>query len=252
VSLTEDILQIKGVQSIVSVVALSNTPVSIAVVNDTSNSREGEYSVQTRFIKLVLRSTFRQSFDRGLFVNFYSASEFVQGWTEDLPEMLRATGEGKPGGGSAIYDSLMITSRKIVEATPPSQPRVILLFTDGRDNKSLVSIDEALAELLRANVRVYAFTVEHSLVADVGTGILGYLTRKTGGRVIQFTENTSEHELNGELKSLTAELRSWYALSFVPLPNTGKKVKAQKFSIKTSMPKVDIQAAEQYYLAPSR
>ena len=132
--------------------------------------------------------------------------------------MLRA------GGGTAMYDAIYFACRdklmkedKGVMATR----RAIILLSDGEDNQSRVSREEAVEMAQRAEVIIYAISTNTSGLKLRGDKVLEHFAEETGGKA--FFPFKIEDVANA-FTEISDELRSQYAISYKPadFPADGK------------------------------
>jgi len=91
----------------------------------------------------------------------------------------------RPGGGTALYDALYGSCRDKLLKQPQSGPtrRAIILLSDGEDNLSHVTREEAIEMAQRANAIVY--TISTNVSGTKGSGdrfSSASRTRPVGGR----------------------------------------------------------------------
>src|SRR6185312_17546194 len=89
----------------------------------------------------------------------------------------------RPGGGTALYDAVYFACRdKLLKAqqTGPTRKAIILL-SDGEDNQSRVTREEAIEMAQRAEVILYAISTNVSGVKKQGDKILERISDATGG-----------------------------------------------------------------------
>jgi len=91
--------------------------------------------------------------------------------------------------------------------------RVIILLSDGDDNQSRVSREEAIEMAQRAEVIVYTISTNISGVKGRGDKVLERIADATGGRA--FTPFRVEDVANA-FSEIQDELRSQYALAYRP------------------------------------
>jgi Ca-activated chloride channel family protein len=86
-------------------------------------------------------------------------------------------------GGTAIFDSIYracFNQFRTLDSTDSGN--FILLFTDGEDNASRTSLDEAVAMWQRTNTAIYIFRAEPETGFSTGSRTLAELASKSGGR----------------------------------------------------------------------
>ena len=91
--------------------------------------------------------------------------------------------------------------------------RAIILVSDGEDNQSRVTRDDAIEEAQRAEVIVYAISTNVSGTKSRGDKILEAIADATGGRA--FFPFKIE-EVADAFSQIQEELRSQYAISYKP------------------------------------
>jgi Ca-activated chloride channel family protein len=98
---------------------------------------------------------------------------------------------------------------------PPPEPylrRVMIVLSDGLDNLSVHTRDEALAMAQRAEVTLYTISTNRSGLSTRGDKVLEYLAQETGGRTFF---PFSADDLATNFQEISRELRSQYSLAYV-------------------------------------
>ncbi len=154
-------------------------------------------------------------------MDFGYSSRIVQEWTSDAPLLERSIANLKPEamnplGGTAIFDAIFRACfYGFRDADPTVTGNFILLFSDGEDNSSHVSSEEALRACQRSNTTIYAFRVspdtEHYSTRPKA---LADLATKTGGR--GFPADDAEEAIWSDLKTIESEIRNEYRLVYNP------------------------------------
>jgi VWFA-related protein len=100
---------------------------------------------------------------------------------------------------------------------PPSNPdgtrRAIILLSDGEDNQSRVTREEAVEMAQRAGVIIYAISTNITGQKSRGDKVLERFAETTGGRL--FTPFKLQ-EVSDAFTEIQSELRSQYAISYHP------------------------------------
>jgi Ca-activated chloride channel family protein len=198
---------------------LQDSPIRAGILVDTSDSMR-EFIASNRAISIeYAQRILRQQIDQAFVVNFGYVSKIVQPWTGDPMELssgvrrVRA-GEESPLGGTAMYDTIFHTCfyefGKIDRGTTGN---FILLFSDGEDNVSHMSLKETIDACQHTNTAIYAFRAEPaSGFFSGGAATLAELAAKTGGRV--FHASSSEAEIYDDLRIIEGDLRNQYRLVY--------------------------------------
>ncbi|HET9743772.1 MAG TPA: VWA domain-containing protein, partial [Terriglobales bacterium] len=116
-------------------------------------------------------------------------------------------------GGTALYDALYGACRDKLLKTPGGTRRAIILLSDGEDNQSRVTRDDAIEECQRAEAIVYAISTNVSGVKSRGDKIMEAIAEQTGGR--SFFPFKIE-DVSDAFSQIQEELRSQYAISYNP------------------------------------
>lgn len=163
----------------------------------------------------------RRRTDQAFAMDFGFVSRMAQDWTSD-PSVLTAgirqiaAGKQNPLGGTAIFDTIfracLYEFGKIDHA---ASGNFILLFSDGEDNTSHVSLADAVDRCQRSNTAIYAFRAEpNPSLFSTGPKTLAELASQTGGRV--FSDSDSAAQIDADLRVIEADLRNQYRLVYNP------------------------------------
>jgi VWFA-related protein len=145
----------------------------------------------------------------------------IQPWTNDSTALVAGlrkvmAGKENPRGGTNIFDTLYRACfYEFGRIDHAASGNFILLFSDGEDNASHASLQEAVDICQRNNVAIYAFRTEaDSGPFSAGPKTLADLTSETGGRV--FYNDDSEARIWNDLRTIEADLRNQYHLVYKP------------------------------------
>jgi Ca-activated chloride channel family protein len=121
----------------------------------------------------------------------------------------------RPGGGTAMYDALYFACRDKLMKAQHNGPvrRAIILLSDGDDNQSHVTREEAIEMAQRADVIVYTISTNLSGAGHHGDKVLERIADATGGRAYVPFQIT---EVANAFAAIQEELRSQYAISYKP------------------------------------
>ncbi|MBA3884534.1 MAG: VWA domain-containing protein [Acidobacteria bacterium] len=149
--------------------------------------------------------------DRMVIAPFTKSIGATTGPTDDKATIVQAIDAIEPAGGTAILDALVQVSRSL-EASDGR--RAIVLITDGYDEHSSVTFDEALAAVKSVHATVYVVGIGG--VAGIslkGERLLRQLAIETGGR--SFFPST-DGQLGVVHDTLTDDVRHRYVLAYTP------------------------------------
>jgi Ca-activated chloride channel family protein len=154
----------------------------------------------------------------------------------------------RPGGGTALYDAvyLICRDRLAKESNNPPIRRAIILLSDGEDNQSRVTREEAIEMAQRAEVVIYTISTNISGVKLRGDKVLERLADATGGRA--FFPFKAE-DVADAFTSIQEELRSQYSIAYKPA-NFAADGRLRTIDISSKTRKLHIRSRTSYY-APS-
>src|SRR5438046_2430125 len=126
-------------QTIATFSQSNDLPVSMGIVPDTSGSMERKIGTATTAVERFIRSVHRE--DDIFLMTFANRPDLQQDFTDDREKLARALRRVSVGGGTALYDALELSLRKIKKGI--QDKKAILLLTDGEDTTSETTFEEA-------------------------------------------------------------------------------------------------------------
>ena len=153
--------------------------------------------------------------DRSLVAPFSKGLLAMTGPTDDRATVADAIRAIRSSGGTAILDSLVQLSRSFPE---DATRRAVILITDGYDENSTATVDDALTALKAARATVYAVAIGG--VAGIslkGERVLRRITAETGGRTFL---PATEDQLQVVHAALADEVQNRYLLTYTPANQT--------------------------------
>ena len=187
-------------------------PVSMGILIDNSGSmREKRAKVNQAALNLVRASNPK---DEVFIVNFNDEYYLDQDFTNDLLKMKEALEKIDARGGTALYDAV-VASAEHLKRNARLEKKVLLIVTDGEDNASNETLEQAVKQLQEENgPSVYAIGIlgdeEHPKRAKRALEIM---TQRTGG--IAFFPKTLD-EVDAISRTVASDIRSQYAIGFKP------------------------------------
>jgi Ca-activated chloride channel family protein len=210
------VFELKKQQQILEFAAETDLPLRLAVLVDTSNSIRDRFRFQqeaaTNFINSVMRPE-----DKALIVSFDTAAELVTDLTSDTHRLENAIRDLRPGGGTSLYDAIYFACRDKLILDQPMYKfrRAMVILSDGDDNESRYSRDQALEMAQRADTVIYTISTNISHIETEGDKVLRYFAEQTGG--VAFTPFQAK-DLNQSFENIANELRHQYNLFYRPEP----------------------------------
>jgi Ca-activated chloride channel homolog len=193
----------------------TDLPLQVGLLVDASNSVRDRFKFEQESAIEFLNQTIRPRYDKAFVVGFDVTPEVTQDFTDNTEALSIGVRALHPGGGTAMYDALYFACRdKLLKAeqTGPIR-RAIILLSDGDDNQSHVTREEAIEMAQRAEVIVYTISTNISGGVQRGDKVLERIADATGGRAFKPFQLRDVANAFAEIQD---ELRSQYALSYKP------------------------------------
>ena len=204
-------------QTIQEFTAESDLPLRIAILIDTSNSIRDRFKFEQQAAVDFINSVIRRGQDRAMLVSFDSSAELVADLIDDPDKLADGIRSLRPGGGTALYDALYYACRDKLQLDKPRYRfrRAVIIVSDGEDNQSRVSRDQALEMAQKADAVIYCISTNITRIESDGDKILKYLALETGGQ--SFFPFKAE-DLAQSFENIANELRHQYAIFYRPDP----------------------------------
>jgi Ca-activated chloride channel family protein len=195
--------------------AETNLPLQVGLLIDASNSVRDRFKFEQESAIEFLNQTIRRGYDQAMVVGFDVTPEVTQQFTDDTEKLGEGVRMLRPGGGTALYDALYYACREKLLKTPQAGPtrRAIILLSDGEDNQSHVTREEAIEMAQRAEAIVYTISTNVSGTKGTGDKVLERIADATGGRAF-FPFQI--RDVANDFAEIQEELRSQYAVSYKP------------------------------------
>jgi VWFA-related protein len=205
----------KPPQEIRSFHAETNLPLQVGLLIDASNSVRDRFKFEQESAIEFLNQTIHLRVDQAFVVGFDVTPEVTQDFTDNTEALAHGIHDLRPGGGTAMFDALYFACRDKLLKAPKGSPvrRAIILLSDGDDNQSHVTREEAIEMAQRAEAIVYTISTNVSGTKDKGDQVLERIADATGGRAF-FPFQI--RDVANDFAEIQDELRTQYALSYRP------------------------------------
>ena len=223
-------------------------PVAMGIVVDNSGSmREKRQKVNAAAVNLVRSSN---PSDEVCIVNFNDEYYLDQDFTANINKLKEGLEKIEARGGTALYDAVVATADHL-KTSAKLDKKVIFVVTDGEDNASTESLEQAVRRLQAENgPTVYAIGIlgdeEHPKRAKRA---LQVMSERTGG--LAFFPKTLD-EVDAISRSVAHDIRSQYTIGYKPATprNQGgyRQVKVDAHS--HSYGKLTVRTKSGYYAGP--
>jgi len=195
----------QAVTAITSFDRADDLPLQLALVVDASGSMQEIFPEERLAAEKFLKQLVRPQVDEAFVVGFATGA---------LVTHSAALEDIRPDGQTALYDTLYEVARTLQGTPrPESARRAIILLSDGEDNWSRRTLEEAIAAAQQADAVIYGITAHSRRYEFRGDGVLQELAGATGGRAFVLKHFD---RLDKVLDVIEAELRSYYVVGFRP------------------------------------
>ena len=186
-------------------------PVAVGIVIDNSGSmRDKRPAVNAAAINFVKSSNPQ---DRVFVVNFNEDYFLDQDYTAAIPKLKDALDRIEARGGTALYDAVVASADHLKKAAT-LEKKVLLVVTDGEDNASRESLEQAIRRLQEENgPTVYTIGLlqdEHSKRAKRA---LRQMAEETGG-IAFFPQGLAE--VDAITQQIAHDIRNQYTIGYKP------------------------------------
>lgn len=225
-------------------------PFAGAILLDASGSMESRLSL-VRAACATFVDRLREGDSYSIFSFGDAKVRLLQDFTEirDIPD---AVWDLKAKGMTTLYDAIVRAAEAL--ARRPEKRRAILVVSDGADNQSRASLDQAIRSAIDAQMVVYAVDLSDSgpNMQISGAAALRALATRTGGR---FFSTPGGNRLREAFAETIDELRHQYTLTYdssyggMARENRREKKNGQWRSIEVQIdrPGLDIRTRQGYW-----
>jgi VWFA-related protein len=242
----------------------TDLPLTIGLLVDVSRSQENllgiERSAASEFFAQVLRKK-----DEAFLISFGEESELLQDYTGSskllnagLNQLRVSSGVGGLGPGpvptmgdprgTVLYDAVYLAASEKLRTEVGR--KVIVIITDGVDQGSRMTLNQALESSQKADAVIYSIEYyDASAYGRFGWGggggdsVLHKLSDETGGHLYKVDRR---HPLEQVFKELQDEMRSQYSIGYTPA-NGVKDGSYRHLEIKLANKDLKAQARKGYY-----
>jgi Ca-activated chloride channel homolog len=195
--------------------AETDLPLQVGLLVDASNSVRDRFRFEQEAAIEFMNQIVRPGYDKAFIIGFDTTPEVTQDFTDNTELLSRGVHALRAGGGTAMYDALYFACRDKLRNAEHSGPvrRAVILLSDGEDNQSRVTREEAIEMAQRAEVIVYAISTNVSGVKKQGDKVLERISDATGG--VAFFPFQMRDVANA-FTEIQEALRSQYALAYIP------------------------------------
>ena len=237
----------------------SELPLTLALMVDTSGSQRTFIGDETLASDVFFETMLGRKDDRAMLVQFDNSIQQLHGLTSSAGQLHLAleglSSHAATVGGTLLDDAVFTVSRNILAKEKGRKAMVIL--SDGGDNGSRSSVDQAIEQAQRADVQIYsvlysAFDLGNGMRSglpgqmDEGKATLRKLSESTGGRVFTVSRGMGLREIFAQIGQ---DLRLQYELGYTP-PADLQANSYHRLELKAKDKKLNVQARKGFYVQP--
>jgi VWFA-related protein len=201
-------------ERVIRFVQQTNLPLRVGIMIDTSSSIRQRFPFEQQAAIDFLLQVMHPA-DRAFVEGFDVQTDLEQDFTNRVDLLDTGISKLRPGGGTALFDSLyktcrdqMLTLRQTADVR-----KALVLVSDGDDDYSRATESDAIKMCQRAQTIVYTISTNTGPSKDKGDDVLLRISSETGGQT--FFPTRIQEVAQGFL-NIEAELRSQYSLVYVP------------------------------------
>jgi len=193
-----------------------DVPVALGIVVDNSGSMRDKRGAVNQALLNLVRASNPQ--DQVFVVNFSQTPYLDQDFTSDVNLLQTALHQVSSRGSTALYDAV-VASDVHLRNNPSLDKKVLLVITDGQDNMSRETLQDAMHKLQSSKgATLYAIGITDQGMSRSARQALESLASATGG--VAFFPRTLD-EVDGITRDIAHDIRSQYTLTYNPGPNIG-------------------------------
>jgi VWFA-related protein len=192
----------------------TNLPLRVGIMLDTSSSIRSRFKFEQDSAVDFFLQVMHQN-DRAFVEGFDIQTYLPQDYTNNIDLLNQGIRKLRPGGGTALFDSLYKTCRdQMLTLQEDNEIRkAIVMVSDGDDDYSRSNITDAIKMCQRADTIVYTISTDTSPTRGKGGAVLQQISDATGGQT--FFPIKLEDVAIG-FRNIEEELRSQYSLQYRP------------------------------------
>lgn len=196
-----------------------DVPVAIGILIDNSSSMRDKRERVNRAVLNLIRASNPQ--DEVFLVNFSQNAYLDQDYTSNISLLEQGLRQTPMQGSTALYDAI-VASAGHLKNNPRLEKKLLLVITDGQDNMSQETLQEATRHLQERNgPSLYAIGLMGLGLQNRGREALQALSGATGGSAF-FPQSLDE--LTEITKALAHDIRRQYTIAYKPQNQNGRAV----------------------------
>ena len=208
----------------------TNLPLRIGLLIDTSNSVRPRFQFEQEAAIDFLHTVLRPKQDEAFVISFDATPQLIQDFTDDPQVLADVIRNLRAGGITTLNDAIYLASKmKLAEGSSGDLRKMLIVLSDGEDNGSVVSREEALDMARRHEVTIFTvstsappinYNPETSRMQNPcqvkgaeGDKVLEYFADSTGG--LAYCPFTTI-DVGRSFEQIANQLRTQYTLAYTP------------------------------------
>ena len=225
---------------------------SVGVLVDTSGSMRHKLQQALQTVREVSLALGPQ--DEMFLVTFNDDIELRQKFTRNPDDVQKALRGIRSGGETSVYDAMQFAIQEMKNAR--NGKRILLMVSDGYDTRSKLNMEQALDQLKRSQLQLYAIGIDDDdndpLVLrqpryHVYLFMLGEMTGASGGQTFRMYTGRN-YALDSIAALILEELHQQYTLGYYP--STPKDGSWRTIQVKVDRPGATVRSRTGYYAVP--
>lgn len=223
----------------------TDLPLRVGLLVDASTSIRERFKFEQEAAIEFLAQIIRPKVDKAFIMGFDVVPEVTADFTNRTDQLAEGVRALRPGGGTAMYDALYLAAREKLGKLKEREPvrKAVILLSDGEDNQSRVTREEAIEMAQRAEIIVYCISTNLTNTSSRGDKVLERIAEATGGRV--FFPFKIE-QVADAFTDIQDELRSQYSVAYKPA-DFNRDGRFRTIEIASVNSKYKIRARKGYY-----
>jgi Ca-activated chloride channel family protein len=219
-------------------------PINVVVMLDTSGSMTLTIDLLKQAAEQFLLRLLPD--DRARVGAFNDKIQINAKWSGDRDQLISDVKNLDYGNGTRLWDAVGVS---LDELKPIDGRKVVLVFTDGDDTESKMSLNKVIERSRAEDVMIYAIGLESNyfngqrMVRSKPDSGLRKIADETGGGYFELTKAS---ELASTFTKIAQELHSQYVIGFTP---TQLDNKVHKLVVKMKQPGMTARARRSYLAA---
>jgi Ca-activated chloride channel family protein len=211
-----------------------DSPISLCIIFDVSKSMRNKIDPAREAVAEFIANSSPE--DEFCLISFSDRPHFLVGFNDPVDSILGKLADVIPDGRTAMLDAVYMGMDELRHARNPR--KVLLILSDGADNRSRYTAREIAERVMESDVQVYSIGVFEGLYLFTspenarGPRLLSRIAEASGGSALTLT---GTKELEEAARKINLLMRNQYVLGYRP-GNPAHDGKWRKIKVSLSLP----------------